>query len=160
MFKITDDNYQEYKKIFEIIWLVRDNGLRARLNLPPEDSPIVIMSNCEKKSMSLAKRGLKESLRDSLSMLSAIGIPPALINEINVQLAAHNLPTLNKLVATIKDTPAKVLKRGRIKYMDEYYIIKEVICDVDYDISNADRIELEKLFTGFEFKKGNSKKAK
>lgn len=160
MFKITDDNYEDYKKIFEIIWRVQSKGLSARINLPPEDSPVAILSNWEKKNMPLAKRGLKEGLRDSLSMISALGSPPALINEINDQLAVHNLPTFNKLIATVKDFPAKVLKRGRINNTDEYYIIKEVICDVNYDIGNADKIQLEKLFTQFEFKKDSKKKAK
>jgi hypothetical protein len=108
MFKITQDNYKDYKKVFEIIWHVINEVRSARRNLLPEHSPIAVLSNWEKESMSLAKRGLQEGLRDSLTMLTAIGSPPAFINEINNQLTAQNLPTLNKLIATIKDIPGNL----------------------------------------------------
>ena len=160
MFKIADNNYEEYKKIFEIIWHALHKGLSAGINLDSVHSPVAVLSNWEKKSMSLAKRGLREGLRESLTMISEMGSPPVLINEIKDQLAAHNLPSLNKLIAVIKETPARVLKKGRINNMDEYYIIKEVICDVDYDITQADRTQLEKLLFEFEFKKANNKKPK
>ncbi len=47
-------------------------------------------------------------------------------------------------------TLAKVLKKGKIKNADEYYIIKEIICDLEYEFSNSDREILGKIPVDFE----------
>src|SRR4030095_10838660 len=117
MFKITDDNYDFYKQIFETLWIFKSTRLLNR-NPNVEHSPVTILNSWEKKSKSIAKRGLKESLRDMLTML--LDLPTTMKTELSELLIKKGLPSFNQLISTIKDTPQKVLKRGEIKDLDEY----------------------------------------
>jgi len=147
MLKVTDDNYNDYKNIFDILWQFKATRI---LHIDPnvEYSPVIILTSWEKKSKSLAKRGLKEGLRDILTMM--LDLPNAMKTELNEELINKGFPSFNQLVSTIKDTPQKVLKRGKIKNLDEYYIIKEFLADQTSDISEVDRQQLDKLLWNFE----------
>lgn len=100
------------------------------------------------KSKSIAGKGLKEGLRDDLTMV--IQLPTDQKEILNDQLLSKGLRSLNLLVSTIKETANQVLRRGKIKNLDEYYVIKEVLSDMAYDISDTDRNSLEKIFCDFE----------
>ncbi len=148
MFKITDENYEYYKKIAEVIWTFqfKDN----LVEFSEESLPINVLNKWEHKSKSLAKRGLKAGLIDSLSVLKDAF--EEYILHLNEQLIKSDLPDLNKLRNFIKNVPAKVLKRGKIKNLDEYYLIKEIIDDMNSGISEREREQLNKLFREFEIK--------
>lgn len=63
-FKITEHNYPTFKRVFEIIFL------NTKMVHSPKTwtvaSPIDFANALEKKSMTLARRGLQEALRDSV----------------------------------------------------------------------------------------------
>ena len=146
MLKINDDNYDYYKGIFSVIWK------HTAKNLDPEivelNSPIDVLSEWELKSKSLAKKGLKEGLRDILSGMSDLSDES--LQELDKLLKAENYPGLMTMVAQIKETPKKVIDRGKINSRDEYYIIKEVLDDMESGLSNADRIVLNGIFGEYE----------
>lgn len=157
MLKITDNNYEIYKQIFEIIWVFEATRL---MNIDPnvDYSPIAVLNSWEQRSKSLAKRGLKEGLRDTLTML--LDMPNDLKMELSKQLMEKGLPNLYQLISTIKDTPQKVLKRGKIKNLDEYYVIKEFLVDMSSELSTDDRNRLDSIFFEFENNYGKPKSAK
>lgn len=113
-----------------------------------EFSPLNVLRNWEKQSDSLARRGLKEGLRDSLTGLK--DLPNELKVELNNNLTSNNFPSLNILTSQIWNVPKKVLDKGKIKDLDEYYVIKEVLDDIDYDITETERTELNKTIGEFE----------
>ena len=156
MFKITDDNYNHYKQIFETLWIFKATRLIKR-DPNIEYSPVAILNEWEKKSKTIAKRGLKETLRDMLTMF--MDLSNDMKKELSEQLVSKGLPNFNQLVATIKDTPQKVLKRGKIKNVDEYYIIKEFLDNQTSDISEVDRKQLDKIFWDFEIRSKEKKNA-
>ena len=146
MISITKDTYPFYKRIFEIIWQFQ--AQHAHIDPAIDYSPIKVLESWEIKSMSLARRGLKEGLLDTLSQMSYLSNEYK--NEITQQLEAENLPPLNVLISKIKDIPKKVLKKGKIKNIDEFYVIKEICDDISYDITDNDRKELNVLLGVFE----------
>ena len=148
--KITDDNYRHYKEVFTTLWRSQANLMKLEYN--SEHDPIFILSNWEQKSMSLAKRGLQEGLRDGLTM--SLDLPATSKKDLNSELERKGLPNLAQLTIQIKDTQLKVLKRGRIKNHDEYYIIKEFLDNTTSDISTTDRDKLEKIFWNFDSNNG------
>jgi hypothetical protein len=153
MLKITVDNYDRYKRIFEILWNFQAQHLKFDPNSAA--SPINVLNAWELQSQSLARRGLKEGLNDTLSQM--ISLPNEYKNDIDSKLKAAGFETLNKLISTVKDVPIKVLKKGKIKNIDEYYIIKEVIADQAYEISSIDRERLNIIFGDFETNYGKKK---
>ena len=120
----------------------------AKMDPNAEFSPLNVLQNWEKQSDSLARRGLKEGLRDSLIWLN--DFPNELKTELNKNLISNNLPSLNILTSKIKNVPKKVLEKGKIKNLDEYYVVKEVLDDIDYNITEIERTELNKIFGKFE----------
>lgn len=146
MFKITESNYEYYKKVYRMVWKYQAD--LANVDPDSEYSPIKVLSEWEQRSKSLARSGLKEGLRDSLTEL--LCLPMNLKEELNNQLIKEGLASLNNLFVEIKDIPIKVLKRGKIKNLDEYYIIKEVLADIAYNISSPDREKLDKILFDFE----------
>ncbi|MDB5206403.1 MAG: hypothetical protein JWR72_1478 [Flavisolibacter sp.] len=146
MLNINKENYVYYKRIYEIIWTCQAPLLGIDVNA--DISPIHVLKEWEQKSMSIARRGLKAGLLDSLQMLSHF--PAELKEQIDKKLIDESFPALYKLTSAVKDTPAKVLKRGKVRNLEEYYIIKEVLDDTTSDISLQDRTFLNNAFLQFE----------
>ena len=120
----------------------------AKMDPNAEFSPLNVLQNWEKQSDSLARRGLKEGLRDSLTGLK--DLPNELKMELSKELISKNFPSLNILTSQIRNVPKKVLAKGKIKNLDKYYVVKEVLEDIDYDITEIERAELNKIFGEFE----------
>ncbi|RZS93583.1 hypothetical protein EV197_2163 [Aquimarina brevivitae] len=146
MIKINKSNYEFYKEIFTIIW--EFEAKYAKMDPKAEFSPVNVLRNWEKESESLARKGLREGLRDSLTGLK--DLPNDLKTELNNNLTSKKFPSLNILTSQIKNLPKKVLEKKKIKNLDEYYIIKEVLNDLEYGITESQRTELNKIFGEFE----------
>jgi hypothetical protein len=147
MFKITNDNYAHYKKIAEVVWRFQFK------NYPPgsidENAlPVNVLNRWEQKNRPLAKSGLKEGLLDSLTML--LDAPEPYLVELNNELLQANLPGLGQLMSLVTDVPAKVLKRGSISSIQEWYVIKEMLGNVEAFLTPTDKLKLELLFFDFE----------
>ncbi len=143
--KITEENYAYYKKIIEIFY----NNIHP--NIKWEYSPMNVLDRWEKENMSLAKRGLQEGFRDVVSQIKEM--PKEMIESIDIELKNNDFPGIRKLQGLVKDTISKVLKRGKIRTLDEFYIIKEMVVDQASDISEADRARLSLFMEELEFSK-------
>lgn len=152
--KINDSNYEYYKSIFEII--VKHKGNVNPLWKRPDVNPVNILNDWEKQNKSIARRGLKEGLKDSISSFKHY-FSEYDLDKLNKDLKEKNLPGVRILKSLINDTVSKVLKRKAIKNLDEYYIIKDVVIDQASDINEKDRILLDQYFFDFEFKSKTDK---
>lgn len=146
--KITKENYQKYKAIYEIFWN------HYSLFLPPDiwnnASPIDFLNKLELKSPSLARRSLQSGIADLVFL--AERLPRETLEAIDRDLQAKALPPFEMFKREVSDTPGKVLKRGKIKNLDEYYIIKEYECDMSNDLTEHDRKVLADCLFAFENK--------
>ena len=77
-------------------------------------------------------------------------LPDDIKEALDKRLIGEGFTGLKKLLAMVRDVPAKVLKRGKIRNLDEYYIVREVLDDMAYDITATDRAQLNTLFADFE----------
>ncbi|WP_303317965.1 hypothetical protein Q4Q34_18820 [Flavivirga abyssicola] len=144
--KINKSNYEFYKGVFKVIW--EFEAKYAKMDPNADFSPINVLQNWEKESDSLARRGLREGLRDSLTVLK--DVPTDIKTELNSSLISKNFPSINILTSQIRNVPKKVLEKGKIKNLDEYYVIKEVLDDLEYEITESERTDLNKIFGEFE----------
>jgi hypothetical protein len=154
MFKITEQNYDYYKKIFTI--LIEFEAPHLNIDLAAIHSPIKILAARESQDMKLAIKGLKEGLRECLSF--AKDLSKKTIEELDAVLASEGLPSFKRLSAAIHNTVAKVLKRGKISHIEEYYIVKESIADSKNHFSESDRDRLEEICLAFESNSRNQKR--
>ena len=124
--KINKDNYDNYKKVLDIIWQHVQKDLNPKLMTELfEVSPITIMNKWENEiPKPKLYTGLKHALSDSIYMMNDF---PKLAADINAELISNNLPSVKTLNGLVLDSVNKVVKRQRIKNTNEYYIIKELI---------------------------------
>lgn len=150
-FKINKDNYEIYKKVLDIYWRhlfkTMDSKLQSEIS---GYSPIEAMNKAETEiPKSKLYSGLKQAIADSVSNMKD---HPKFAADINEDLIANNLPSVQTLIGLVADSANKVLKRQKIKNIDEYYIIKELIDDTCSELTNDDRTLLSKLLADFETK--------
>lgn len=150
-FKINKDNYESYKKVLDIYWQHLFKTMDPKLQSEMSGfSPIAAMTKAETEiAKSKLYSGLKQALVDSVSNMKD---HPKFAADINAGLIANNLPSVKTLIGLVADSANKVMKRQKIKNIDEYYIIKELIDDTVSDISNDERTLLSKLLEDFETK--------
>jgi len=151
--KINNDNYIKYKQVFEIIWK-HQSTLYAN-ELVGKFSPIKVLNELEEKNKQMAKRGLKEGLRDSIIHLK--DAPEKFRKAIDNELISKNLPGILKLQAMIDSTQKKVLKRKRINTEVEYYTIKDLVDDLTTILSDTERIQLSKYMSEYEIRNSNKR---
>jgi len=154
MLKITDENYEDYKKVSGILW----KFIATANNIDPdsEHSPMIVLADWEKKSKSLAKKGLKSGLIDEITM--AMDMSFDVKKQIDEQLSVHGFLTFNQLVLTVQDTLQKALKRGKIRNLDEYYLLKELLDSSEPDVSEVEKRKVEEMLGEFEIDYGKKKK--
>ncbi|MBB1285111.1 hypothetical protein HRH25_12070 [Flavisolibacter sp. BT320] len=144
--KITQENYATYKMIFEIFMHHLYRNYTAHFS--PETSPLAALNRWEAQSKSMARRGLQAGLNDCLSNLR--DYPEADLIALNAELEKLNLPSLQTLSGAIEKTKKQVLKSEKIKTIDQYYIIKEILDDTTSEISADERLILNSSLSTYE----------
>ena len=146
--KITDENYKTYKMLYEVFWLHYSQLLPFELN--KDTSPIKVLDRFEARGKSFAKRSLQSGIGDLVFI--ARDIPKNIIQAIDKDLKDKNLPNFNSFRAIILDTRRKVLKSRRVRNLEEYYIIQELISDMSNDLTEEERHQLSSYLGKFENK--------
>ena len=114
-------------------------------------NPIEILDNWELKSKTKAKRALKIGLQDLISQIKEF--PQDLRTSIDEELTAKKLPSLSELEGIKVKIIARILKRGQIKTLEEFYVVKEEVIDLSSNLEDTDRKVLDKIITEFELSK-------
>lgn len=148
-FKINEENYQIYTQVLAIIWRHQLKSINP--NLADVSSPILpteVLGQWESKSKKLALRGLRVGLSDVLTNINHH--KKSTLEEMDIDLKNHGLPTLNTLIAMVRGHVQKAIKRGSVKNLKEYYIFKELLDDTISDITEEERIMLGQLMSDYE----------
>jgi hypothetical protein len=144
--KIIQANYAAYKMILEIF--MRQLYRNYTAHFSPETSPLAVLNRWEAQNKSMARRGLQAGLNDFLSNLR--DYPEADLIAINAELEKSNLPNLQTLSGAIEKTKKQVLKSGKIKTIDQYYIIKEILDDTTSEITTEERLIFNSSLSAYE----------
>ena len=146
MLKIDQSNYHYYKGILSVIWVfqAKIGGIDPTIFF----SPINVLTALENQNTSLGIKALKETLMDTLIGLKYLSTEQQ--KELDLNLNSNSFPSIEVLTAKIKNLPNKVIKRGKIKNLEEFYVIKEILDDIDYVLSAAEITVLNQLFAEFE----------
>jgi hypothetical protein len=92
--------------------------------------------------------GMKQGINDTLT--TAKWLPDAERSQIETALAARGLPSLRKMDAGLKRKHQRILARGCIKNDEEFYVVAEILGDVDFEISESDRAKLGQISHAYE----------
>lgn len=142
---INKSNYAYWKRIASIVYEEMESELSVPLK--PEDRPMAILDAWEQRSEVLARRGLREGLQDLVSELKYCS--EARLGRMDQRLKDSGLPGVLALQAIAKKTLEKVLKSGRIRSMEDYYVVKDRLDDMTFVLSTEDRTALTAALADF-----------
>ncbi len=98
----------------------------------------------------LRRSGLKQGINDTLHLVEQGYYPPKTIEVINRRLTARNLPKVDELLRQFRGTHLKILKRGRIRDEEEFYLVQNILADLEFDVTEEQRMKLDRLAGEFE----------
>ena len=93
--------------------------------ITPETDPIVALDHVALKSPAKARSGLSMAIGDVVEFTS--GWPPADVARCDSELSESGLPTLTEVQARFSKVIQRVIRRGRIKNDEEFYIIRNAV---------------------------------
>ena len=92
--------------------------------------------------------GYKQAVNDVLSQSRYFTVAQRVA--IDRRLAQRSLPNLRRLEMSLRRKHTAILKRGRIRNDEEYYIVQEILADVSFDVTDAERAALSGMAVQFE----------
>ena len=128
--------------------LIKPTFLPLSEALGEELSPLHALKQFEDKSSSIARRSLQIGLSDAIAALKDVSADT--LKKVDNELKSLNLPTLAELMNAQKNIVQKVLTNRRIKTMHQFYVIAELMCDVDSQLTENTRLLLNKYISDFE----------
>jgi hypothetical protein len=106
-----------------------------------------------------ASAGADSDIRDTLhhGLFAARFYPAAVRTKLEELLQAKGLPPLSRLDAGFRDTCGRVLKRGRIRSDEEFYVVAEILGGPDFDeLSSDDQRRLGEISYAYERKRAKA----
>jgi len=115
--------------------------------LPPESHPMACLATLEKRSKALARRGLRQAVNDCVEMLS--DFDRETVDKFDAELRSLGIVTFSEVRRQYSKNYAKIVKRGRIKNDDEFYLLQNVLND-STEKTPEERKLLEELISAYE----------
>jgi hypothetical protein len=118
---IKNEEYERLKASFEILFRLLEPNFDS---LPNNIRPTTILTNMEKTSPAAARAGLQMAISDMVEMTTSW--QPDRLFEVDKALSEKSLLTLSDLRARFSKKYAALLKRGVVRDIVEYYLLKGV----------------------------------
>lgn len=142
--KIAPEEYDSLKAFF-VAW---EDRFPPSVPLEPQHYPVVVLESFEKKSMSKARLGLGLALGDILE--DSWHFSPDEAAEIDRDFASRGIVTLSELRRRNSRQFRSVLKRGKIRSEEEYYLIAGILASFTTDATDDERRRLDGMIAVYE----------
>lgn len=121
MAKLSDEEYEQLKKFLGLFY----DWFEAKPTHPPEIHPLKVAEGIEQQSRAQAKRGLVMAINDFVEM--STDWSPSRVADADKRFIASGAPTLTMVRAKYSRIYKKILKRGFLKSVEEYYLVKGIL---------------------------------
>jgi hypothetical protein len=150
--KITESEYGPLKAFF-VAW---EERFPPSVTLPPEHHPVAVLESFEKTSMSKARLGLGLALNDTLEM--SWDFAPNQVADIDREFSARGIITLSEMRRRYSRQFRGVLRRGKIRTQEEFYLISGILASFSADASEEERRQLDSMVAAYEKSVANKKR--
>lgn len=134
---MTNEQYERLKRFMGLY----SDWYMSIPNSSPSSHPLVVLEGWEKTAPAKAKKGLLMAVNDIVEMSS--NWSPDQISEADRRFIASGAPSLSEIRKTYSRKYQRIMKRGFIKSIEEYYMVKGI---VDGGVGEPDPSERENLF--------------
>ena len=142
--KIAENEYGTLKAFF-VAW---EERFPPPATLRPEHHPVAVLESFEKTSMAKARRGLGMALNDTLEM--SWDFPPDEVAAIDREFIARGIISLSEMRRRYSRRFRSVLKRGKIRTEEEFYLVKGILDSFTADASEDERRQLGLMTAAYE----------
>ena len=112
------------------------------------ESIVQNITTIEEQSMAQARKSLQMGFNDLTYILQ--DLPSEQIRNLNEILTHNSYPNWNRLLASIKNSAKKIIKRGKIKNQEEYFLLKEIDHDLENELNITEKELIKTLIVAFE----------
>ena len=116
--------------------------------LPPERHPVAVLDATEKTSKASARLGLGLALNDLLEM--SWHFTPDEVAAIDREFSARGIVTLSEMRRRYSRQFRGVLKRGKIRTEEEFYLVSGILASFTTDASDDERRKLDEMVGAYE----------
>lgn len=118
---MLEKKYEELKKFVSLFY----EWFMFKPHHRPESHPLVVLEKLENKSKAQAMRGLQIAINDCVEDSSEWS--PEVVALVDKRFFLNGAPSLSEVRAKYSRKYLQILKRGGIKSLDEYYIVKGIV---------------------------------
>ena len=144
MATLSDDEYEKLKKFLGLFY----EWFEAKPHHPPQIHPLVVMTGIEKKSPSQARRGLEMAINDCVEMSSDWS--PERVAAADRRFLENGAPSLSQIRLKYSKKYLQILERGRVKSLQEYYLVKGVLDSGSIELGAGEEEKLASMLAAYE----------
>ena len=119
---VTAENYPVLRKWFAVMF---EQTIGQGMSVPDDTHPITILDATALRAPARARDGLRMAINDTLEMIT--DLPQAEIDRLDMLLSQEALPTVAFVRARFSKVLRGIMKRGRIRTEDEYYLVRNAV---------------------------------
>ena len=142
--KITPEEYPALKAF----WVAWEERYPIEIEMPAEHRPVAVLERFEKESMSTARSSLGMAISDTLEM--SWDMPREEVEAVDADFIARGLLPLSELRRRYSRQFRALLKRGRIRDEEDYYLVSGILASFTGDATDEERQQMEDLVAKFE----------
>jgi hypothetical protein len=146
-------NQEEYDRLKQFLaYFVDSGGFGLPENLTPDTHPAHVLSKMERLHPNRANEGLRLAINDCLAVISNWSSDD--VRAFDSELRNRGIIGLFELQRGHSKKYKAILKRGAIKSVTEYYMLRGILDDTDLPGSDSERDAIETMLFGYESRVG------
>ncbi len=138
--------YDELKRFLVVVARFRDERYAQPVSMLA--SLQGVLTAAERRGRRVPLAGLKQAAHDQVSWFRSMSRES--VREADAYLRNRGAITITAMTAQVRRIVPNVLKRGRIRDDEEFYILTELLNDVASGLVGRDRKQAEKLVRDYE----------
>jgi hypothetical protein len=143
-FPMTDEQYERLKRFLGLYF----DWYMKKAHTPPTAHPLAEMELWEKKAPARVRRGLLIAINDIVERSSDWSLEE--VADADRRLIENSAPSLSEIRKNFSKQYQRILKRGSIKSLEEYYLVKGIVDGGAVEVDASERANLAAMLGSFE----------
>jgi hypothetical protein len=142
--KLSPDDYQNLKEFLGVFF----DKFFPQVSLSPDQHPLALLETLERSSLAQAQKGLEMTINDCVELSSDWSAEQ--VSAADAELKSRGLIPLTEVRRRYSRKYFQVLKRGRIKSEQEYYLLKGIASGGSIEAGAIEVVQIESMLEQYE----------
>ena len=150
---LSDEKYERLKRFVGFFY----DWYMGQPHRSPALHPLKVLNDLQEQSVAKAKRGLGMAVNDCVEMSSSWS--PEQVSEADARFLQHDAVSLSEVRRTYSRKYLQTLKRGFIKSLKEYYLVKGIVDGGGLEAGAGELQQLNAMLASFEQRRSSVSEA-